>query len=55
MVKDNEKPRALEQELSQMGDEQRIIVFANTKSQVRMRMEVGPALLMAARPTLLRC
>jgi superfamily II DNA/RNA helicase len=38
MVKDNEKPRALEQELAQMGDEQRIIVFANTKSQVRVRV-----------------
>lgn len=35
MVKDNEKARALEQEMAAMGDDQRIIVFANTKSQVR--------------------
>lgn len=33
MVKDNEKARALEQEMAAMGDDQRIIVFANTKSQ----------------------
>ncbi|KAL4436059.1 hypothetical protein ABPG77_005507 [Micractinium sp. CCAP 211/92] len=33
IVKENEKPRALEQELAQMGDDQRIIVFANTKRQ----------------------
>lgn len=34
MVKENEKARSLEQELNAMGDDQRIIVFANTKSQV---------------------
>ncbi|EFN60128.1 hypothetical protein CHLNCDRAFT_56582 [Chlorella variabilis] len=33
MVKENEKARSLEQELNAMGDDQRIIVFANTKSQ----------------------
>lgn len=33
MVKENEKARALEQELAAMGDDQRIIVFANTKRQ----------------------
>ena len=33
-MKENEKARTLEQELAQMGDEQRIIVFANTKRQV---------------------
>jgi hypothetical protein len=34
MVKENEKARSLQQELAQMGDDQRIIVFANTKRQV---------------------
>lgn len=34
MVKENEKARALEQELEQMPDDSRIIVFANTKRQV---------------------
>lgn len=37
MVKENEKPRALEQELEQVPDEARIIVFANTKRQVGAR------------------
>ena len=41
MVKENEKARTLEQELAQMGDEQRIIVFANTKRQVRGCGTVG--------------
>ena len=43
MVKENEKPRALETELEALRDEQRIIVFANTKRQVRRR-ERGVAL-----------
>ena len=34
MVKENEKPNALQQELAQYSDDQRIIVFANTKRQV---------------------
>lgn len=34
MVKENEKQRALEQEMQAMGDDQRVIVFANTKRQV---------------------
>eukprot|EP00887_Chlorella_sp_A99_P003990 scaffold11.g3990.t1 len=33
MCKDNEKPRWLEQELHQYSEDQRIIVFANTKRQ----------------------
>ncbi|PSC74094.1 DEAD-box ATP-dependent RNA helicase 21 [Micractinium conductrix] len=33
MVKENEKPNALQQELAQYSDDQRIIVFANTKRQ----------------------
>jgi ATP-dependent RNA helicase DDX23/PRP28 len=33
MVKENEKQRALEQEMHAMGDDQRVIVFANTKRQ----------------------
>lgn len=34
MVKDNEKARALEQEMHAIGEDQRVIVFANTKRQV---------------------
>lgn len=34
MVKENEKARVLEQEMHAMGDDQRVIVFANTKRQV---------------------
>ncbi|KAI7836834.1 hypothetical protein COHA_009335 [Chlorella ohadii] len=33
MVKENEKARVLEQEMHAMGDDQRVIVFANTKRQ----------------------
>lgn len=34
MVKENEKARALEAELAALGDDARVIVFANTKRQV---------------------
>lgn len=41
MVKENEKARVLEQEMHAMGDDQRVIVFANTKRQVGAALCVG--------------
>ena len=38
MVKENEKARSLQQELSALNDDQRVIVFANTKRQVGGRV-----------------